>query len=709
MVFFEHRQVIRYPLPAIVADGRVPDGIAIGIHDFGIIHNAGYAVRVGDVLGSIQVVHGTVQHSIAVCLPAGKCRAVGCLAAHIAHCIQIYLGNADLTQGAVVFHLAVCGSHRIAVLIGGFAAVVGVVNAGRFFILNLRSRSLAGFVNNNGGFYAAAGHQLGAALVGCQNIGAVVGIVQPKHRIIVGFGDFDVIGALAQGCACCAGVVDVRPVAKISGRGFGFHKDKLALIALGVIQRVAHGIRGGIGGAVDDRISSISLTLHAVGVVAAGWLVFAGHHIPLIDLILGIGCNLAAGFAVGLLEVDLQTPLIIFHNIVVVGVCGYRDGLAAAVRAPIHCKAIRHIRFLIAEGNACQLCLGGSNRIVHHALRFGLQIRNSSISGAVRSRIRSILRSIRANPAAFAVGGFCNGIVQAPTCACIAAVLLVVVIGGMTAGGHSLLVCRADAPAAAVDVPRLGNGFDLNGRTIHFFLCFQLDLIGRNTVVPSKAAAFGLRRGAPAGVIFLLDRLGVRLLIADLRANQGNGLPSLTAGIVDIGVITAGGGVGFHAVQQLVGRGKINFRGGTFREALNDIHLHIVINRRAEIQKRGFFTFIRGKNNRATVQHTKGKLVEAAPDTNLVAIMVARDALIGAYRRSMRIAVWRAARRLTVGTVGAAVGGFAAEPDQPSAVDLGNLGNFAACHSRGGALGKGGNLTVREGVLSGRTTVNGHL
>ena len=60
MVFFEHWQVIRYPLAAIVADGRAPDGIAIGIHDFGIIHNAGYAVRVGDVLGSIEVVHGTV-------------------------------------------------------------------------------------------------------------------------------------------------------------------------------------------------------------------------------------------------------------------------------------------------------------------------------------------------------------------------------------------------------------------------------------------------------------------------------------------------------------------------------------------------------------------------------------------------------------------------------------------------------------------------
>ena len=179
MVFFENRQIVIDPLPAVVADGRVPDGITIGIHDFGIIHNTGHAVRMGDVLGSIQVVHRTVQHSIAVCLPAGKSCAVCCFAAHIAHRVQIHLGNADLTQGAVVFHHAVRGGGDIAVLIGSFSAVVGVVNARRFFVLDFRCGRIAGFVNDNGSFHAAAGHQLGAALVGCQDVGIVVSIVQP--------------------------------------------------------------------------------------------------------------------------------------------------------------------------------------------------------------------------------------------------------------------------------------------------------------------------------------------------------------------------------------------------------------------------------------------------------------------------------------------------------------------------------------------------
>ena len=120
MVFFEHRQVIRYPLPAVVADGRVPEGITVGIHDFGIIHNTGYAVWMGDVLGSVEVVHGTVQRGVAVIC-------------NIFPGVQIHLGNADFAQGTVVFHYAVRGGGGVAVLVGGFAAVVGAVSASRIF------------------------------------------------------------------------------------------------------------------------------------------------------------------------------------------------------------------------------------------------------------------------------------------------------------------------------------------------------------------------------------------------------------------------------------------------------------------------------------------------------------------------------------------------------------------------------------------------
>ena len=89
--------------------------------------------------------------------------------------------------------------------------------------------------------------------------------------------------------------------------------------------------------------------------------------------------------------------------------------------------------------------------------------------------------------------------------------------------------------------------------------------------------------------------------------------------------------------------------------------------------------------------------------------MVAGDALVCTNRGSVHIGVCRASRRLTVGTVGAAVGGFAVEPDQPSAIDFGDLGDFAAGHRRGGALGTDGNFAVRKRILGSGVAVDGDL
>lgn len=84
-------------------------------------------------------------------------------------------------------------------------------------------------------------------------------------------------------------------------RGLRLHKDEPALIALRVVQCMAHRVVCGVGGVVDDGIGAVTLALNAVGVVAARGLVFAGHDVPLVDFIPGIACNLVAGLTVRLL------------------------------------------------------------------------------------------------------------------------------------------------------------------------------------------------------------------------------------------------------------------------------------------------------------------------------------------------------------------------------------------------------------------------
>ena len=287
IVLFQHGQIIADPLPAVVTNRSVPDRIAIGIYDFGIVHDAGHTIRVGNILGGVQVVDRAVQHSI----------TMGGVAGHIPLCIQINLGDADFTKCAVILHDAVRCRCGVVVLIGCLAAGIGGIAPGGI---------LGGIIECYGGFYAAAGHQLCAALIASGNVGVVVTIAQPQDGIVVVSRNFHIVGALAQWCARRAGMVNVCPVAEIPRGGLRLHKDEPALIALRVVQCMAHRVVCGVGGVVDDGIGAVTLALNAVGVVAARGLVFTGHDVPLVDFILSIACNLVAGLTVRLFDVDLQ-------------------------------------------------------------------------------------------------------------------------------------------------------------------------------------------------------------------------------------------------------------------------------------------------------------------------------------------------------------------------------------------------------------------
>ena len=287
IVLFQHGQVIADPLPAVVTNRSVPEGIAIGIYDFGIVHDAGHTIGVGNIFGGVQVIDCAVQHGI----------AVSSVACHIPLCIQINLRDTDFAQRAVIFHDTVRRRGGVAVLIGSLAAGIGGIAPGGI---------LGGVIDGDGGFHTAACHQLGAALVGNGNVGVVVTIVQPQDGIVVVSRNFHIVGALAQRRARRAGMVNVCPVAEIARGGLRLHKDEPALVSLRVVQRVAHRVVCGIGCAVDNGIGAVALALDAVGVVPTRGLVFAGHDVPLVDFILGVTCNLIAGFTVRLFDVDLQ-------------------------------------------------------------------------------------------------------------------------------------------------------------------------------------------------------------------------------------------------------------------------------------------------------------------------------------------------------------------------------------------------------------------
>ena len=280
-----------------------------------------------------------------------------------------------------------------------------------------------------------------------------------------------------------------------------------------------------------------------------------------------------------------------------------------------------------------------------------------------------------------------------PAGRCCTAVILVIVVVGVAACGDSLHTGRGNAPAAAINRAGFGDRLDFNRGTVHLFQRFQLDLICGDTIGQIHGAAGGLCRGFPIGIILLYDRLRLfRFILTDFRTNQGNGLPTAARRGINVGVVAAGLCIGNSAVQQGLRGFQIDFCSSARGIVFNQPQLGIVVNRAAEIQKRDFFSIFCGKNCGRIGQQVHRKLIQTAPDAVLVAVVVTGNALICADQRSVRISVRRTAFGLAVGTVGAAVGFLAIEPDQPCAVDLLDLGDFAAGNGRRGAFGVGGNV-----------------
>ena len=281
-----------------------------------------------------------------------------------------------------------------------------------------------------------------------------------------------------------------------------------------------------------------------------------------------------------------------------------------------------------------------------------------------------------------------------------------IVIVGVARSGDGLFICGRNIPCAAVNSTAFGDGFNLDGRAVHFLGGFKLHLVGDDAVVKIKAAACGLRRGFPVGVNFLHDGFGVRFVIGDFGADHGHGLPARTARLINIGVVATGGCVGICALKQRLCGPHKNFSGSAVGVILDNLHLRICIDRAAEIQQTRRFC---GERNRRKLLHTERELGQTAPNSELVAIVVAGYILVCANHRSIDVSVQRAVLGLAVCAGGAAVGLVTIEPNQPSAIDFGDLGDFAACYVGDGAFAVGSNTGISKRRRHRVFTVNGDI
>ena len=179
------------------------------------------------------------------------------------------------------------------------------------------------------GDHTLAGVDKRAAAVGRSNVGVIIGVAQPNRLTVQCFGDFDGIRPLAQHGTGCAGSVYIRPVTIVPTGCAALYDDKLALIALGVIDIVR---TIGIIAVVDDLVSAVCLALDFVPVVSAKRDIALPNGVPLKNLKLGIALDALLGFTVDFVDADFYRPFIVLHFIVIGTISRNSNSLVTAQR-----------------------------------------------------------------------------------------------------------------------------------------------------------------------------------------------------------------------------------------------------------------------------------------------------------------------------------------------------------------------------------------
>ena len=289
----------------------------------------------------------------------------------------------------------------------------------------------------------------------------------------------------------------------------------------------------------------------------------------------------------------------------------------------------------------------------------------------------------------------------------IAAVQMVVIILRVTTGGDSLRSGRGHLPAAAIHTAAGLAGSDRNNRAIHFFQRVLLMLIGVDRECQVKTAAGTLRGSCPFGRIIL--RFGNTWYVwdfsaacgatCDFLAHQRYDLPRVACGrVVNVSVVTVFAGLHGNATFQFLGSGNVSL----CRVAVGIVFDNPLLSFIVDFADKVRLFSIRAHNDRLAVQHIQTQLAEAAPNVDLVCIVIAGGVLAGFKAGYMRKAIGRTTFWLAVQAVAAAVGLLAVEPDKPSTALFGDAGNLAGGIRRGRPCRKSCNAVVFVKLRRGR-------
>ena len=285
----------------------MPDRLSVGIGDFRIIYDTRNAVRVFNGVSGVQIVHSTFQRSISVAARSQIPRGV-----------QIHFRQQNIAEDTVVLHLVGIGVHDVGIFVVGNAG--GICGIGLICIAAAKGDS------ND----ALAGVDEGTAAVGRGNVGVIIRVSQPNGLGVQCFGDFKGIRPLAQHGTGCAGSVYIRPVTIVPTGCAAFHDDKLALVALGVIDIVR---TIGIIAMVDNLVSAVALAFNLILVIPTIGDIALPNGVPRKNLKLGIALDALLGFTVDFVDADLYRPFIVLHFIVIGTISRNSNSLVATKRA----------------------------------------------------------------------------------------------------------------------------------------------------------------------------------------------------------------------------------------------------------------------------------------------------------------------------------------------------------------------------------------